>query len=227
MNLKEDNLITVYIADVSPLDDDGLFERVYSQASSERRQKVDKLRARRDKNLSLGVEYLKLLAFIGRGSDCYGAYFNLSHSGDIAICAVADCPVGCDVQLMKDSGRCADGSASGSASFESIAERFFSGDEYKLISEQKDVSGKEELFYRIWALKESFMKCTGLGFELPMNEFSVLPDGGEIALRQSVDGFEYSFYEHAENGKSGNYRFACCVRGAGGGKAFWKSVIIK
>lgn len=88
-------------------------------------------------------------------------YFSLSHSGDHAVCAINDSPVGIDIEFIGDEK-------------DQIARRFFSRSDLEYINDA-------ESFYRIWTLKESFMKVTGLGMRLPMDRFSVAdmnPDKG-------------------------------------------------
>ncbi len=80
-------------------------------------------------------------------------HFSLSHSGDFSICAVGKSPVGADIEQIGHDK-------------ENIAERFFAKEEQGFI---KDA----ESFYRIWTLKESFMKAVGLGMKLPMGSFTV------------------------------------------------------
>lgn len=80
-------------------------------------------------------------------------YFSVSHSGDYAVCALNDSPVGTDIEIVGKESR-------------NIAERFFARDELEYITDT-------ESFYHIWTLKESFMKVVGLGMRLPMDAFSV------------------------------------------------------
>ena len=80
-------------------------------------------------------------------------HFSLSHSGDYSICAVGKSPVGADIEAIGNDK-------------ERIAERFFAKEEQGFIKDS-------ESFYRIWTLKESFMKAVGLGMKLPMDSFTV------------------------------------------------------
>ena len=80
-------------------------------------------------------------------------HFSLSHSGQYAVCAVADSPIGVDIEQIKDNRP-------------EIAGRFFNPDELKYI---KDA----ESFYRIWTLKEGYLKAVGLGMKLPLDSFII------------------------------------------------------
>lgn len=75
--------------------------------------------------------------------------FNLSHSGDYVICAVGDGEVGADIQKWVPYK-------------ERTAERFFAGEEWKLLRETEE-SERTELFYRLWSRKEAYGKYTGQG----------------------------------------------------------------
>ena len=80
-------------------------------------------------------------------------YFSLSHSGKYAVCAIADSPVGVDIEEIKENRP-------------EIARRFFNPEELKYISDA-------ESFYRIWTLKEGYLKAVGLGMRLPLDSFII------------------------------------------------------
>ena len=90
--------------------------------------------------------------------DVEGLYFNLSHSGDWAACAIADRPLGLDVQE-----RC--------AYCEGLVRRFFSEAERREIEGAAD---RDQAFGRIWSLKESWIKALGTGLSTPLASFSVV-----------------------------------------------------
>ena len=89
-------------------------------------------------------------------------FFNLSHSGMYAVCAYGLSPSGVDIQKETPDRF-------------HIAERCFTEGEQALIREQGP-----EMFTRIWARKESYLKFTGQGIRVPLNSFEVLP--GEQTL---------------------------------------------
>lgn len=82
--------------------------------------------------------------------------FNLSHSGDYVICAVGDGEVGADIQKWVPYK-------------ERTAERFFAGEEWKLLRETEE-SERTELFYRLWSRKEAYGKYTGQGIGSAVGE---------------------------------------------------------
>lgn len=71
-----------------------------------------------------------------------GFHFNLSHSGGWAVCAVADCPVGVDVQEERP--------------FRPALLNKFSPWERSQLEERPQAT-----FFDLWALKEAGAKCTG------------------------------------------------------------------
>ena len=99
-------------------------------------------------------------------------FINISHSGDYAVCAAADCEVGIDIQLIRR------------ANFR-IAERYFTKEECEYIG------SSEARFFELWSKKESRLKATGTGITIPLNSFSVLENG---------DGFEFKEITPPENG---------------------------
>lgn len=189
----------IYIADVSPLMSDELFESVYSSSSDIRRRKTDSLKYRKDKNLSLGAEYLlmkacndfglrynKLRFGITENQKPYikdsGMYFNLSHSNEKVMCIMSQSPAGCDIEHIHP------------VSY-GVAGRFFHESEAEIIDSCSDCAEREKTFIKIWTLKESFIKCTGFGFRIPMNSFSVGFSESGIILRQSATDKNYSIFD--------------------------------
>lgn len=86
-------------------------------------------------------------------------YFNLSHSGEYVCCAAGDVPVGVDLQKK-------------TAVKEKIAERFFTAADNQRLS----LCRKEEwndLFFRMWSIKESFVKLTGEGLKQGLGSFEI------------------------------------------------------
>jgi 4'-phosphopantetheinyl transferase len=95
--------------------------------------------------------------------------FNLSHAGDIALCAVTEgCEVGIDIELVREK-----------LDVERIAERFFSPAERKLIAEASDPS---DTFSRIWVRKEAYVKGTGRGVGADLTQFTVSPQGDVVPV---------------------------------------------
>lgn len=76
--------------------------------------------------------------------------FSLSHSGEYAVCALADAPIGIDVQERR------------SVDALSLAERFFSPMETELLRSLPETE-RSSAFFRLWTAKESILKAQGSG----------------------------------------------------------------
>ena len=172
-------LVKVHILNCEKLADSGLFRHYCDAVPQHRREKIDRVRSDSDKRLLLGAGILleKVLGEYGTENIKTGEYgkpyipdcplhFNLSHSGDIAMLAVAGCEVGCDVQTVKPISM-------------KTAQRFFAESEYKMITDAEEGEERLRLFYRLWALKESYIKATGRGLSQALDGFAVSFDGGK------------------------------------------------
>ncbi len=205
--------IKVYTADVSALENKALFTRLYNGVSAERRAKTDRMVFGKDKRLSLGAGALLEAALAAEGvtdltfttehnkkprlANRNDISFNISHSGTKVMCAVSDRDIGCDVERITDIDM-------------EIARRFFFNEEYVSLMNCADKSERNDLFFRYWTLKESFMKVTGLGFRLALDDFCIILGENDIAVRQSVDGRRYCFREYFQDD---GYRYAVCSAG--------------
>lgn len=205
-----------YIANTEPLKENGLYCIAFDSVSAERKEKVRRYRFLKDKVLSLGAEVLLRKAL----TDCWitlpeirygfetdgkpfikgleGFGFNISHSEDLVMVAVSENRIGCDIEKVTDIDL-------------DIAKKFFFREEYENIAAIPALKERNELFFRYWTLKESFMKVTGLGIRLPLDSFSIILDKNcGISVRQSVDERTYSF---EETDFAPGYKCALCVAG--------------
>ncbi|SFU45465.1 4'-phosphopantetheinyl transferase family protein [Butyrivibrio sp. M55] len=130
-----------------------------------------------------------------------GVHFNISHSGNYVVCAVGSSPVGIDVQEHKSGGL-------------DIADRFFSKEEKDALKRASDSNDeKQKLFYDMWSLKESYIKCIGMGLSKPLDEFGIVKKDGEYKLCENgEESGEYHFmrYEFA-----GDYSLCVCSKETG------------
>ncbi|MCR5557630.1 MAG: 4'-phosphopantetheinyl transferase superfamily protein [Butyrivibrio sp.] len=156
--------------DVSFLEDGKIFDFWYDKMPVSRRQKIDLVKPLKGKLLSLGAgilftEGLKKLGLEGAeigllenkkpyiiGAD--GLYFNLSHSGGMAVCAFSDSEVGIDIEKNKEFK-------------DSLVDYVFDDREKEFVSRLSDDDNKRNaLFTSIWTMKESIMKFTGKGISM-------------------------------------------------------------
>ena len=206
-------MLKTYIACTDELENSMLFSSLYARMTQYRKDKINRMVFLKDKRLSLGAGALLDYALILEGvSDREIIYvqnqkpclknsnirFNLSHSGNMVFCAVSDKDVGCDVEQITDIDM-------------QIAARFFFHEEYAAISACPDSTSRNDLFFRYWTLKESFMKVTGLGFKLNLDDFCIDLRSDGIDVKQSVDSRNYYFKEYtADTG----YKFSVCTADA-------------
>lgn len=86
-------------------------------------------------------------------------HFNLSHSGAYVCCAVSNEPVGVDIQQLTKIK-------------EGMAERFFTEKDNQRLSVLRGEE-KKQLFFRMWSIKESYLKFTGKGMAAGLDSFEI------------------------------------------------------
>lgn len=96
-------------------------------------------------------------------------YFNLSHSGTMAMAVLADVEAGCDIEQV---GR----------NREQVARRFFTPQEQAYLHRAGEGEAWAEAFCRIWTMKEAFLKVTGEGARIPLTDFSVHPEADPVTV---------------------------------------------
>lgn len=123
--------------------------------------------------------------------------FNLSHSGNFAVCIIADKPCGIDIE-------------GGRTIKLSVAQRFFSSWEYEWIQSAKDTVGQEERFLRIWTLKEAYAKLTGLGIakEISQAAYILKQDTKQLIFADVDYAAQYQLIEQEYQ----NFRIAAVIQ---------------
>jgi 4'-phosphopantetheinyl transferase len=132
-----------------------------------------------------------------------GLHFNLSHSGDAALVAVAcSAPVGVDIEVVREI-----------ADFVAIARRHFApaevDDLLRLPPEQQ-----RDGFYVTWTRKEAFVKALGLGLSFPLGSFCTGAQDRAPRLTQ-VTGALYSDWSMADLAPADGYKAAVAVHQPG------------
>jgi 4'-phosphopantetheinyl transferase len=105
----------------------------------------------------------------------------------MVLCVVGDAPIGCDIEKVVD------------APFE-VAEHYFKPKERRYIAEGSNDSEKCRRFFRLWTMKESYLKMTGSGMsvslshiEVDLNTFTLLYDN--IPQPCNLQSFSLGNYE--------------------------------
>jgi 4'-phosphopantetheinyl transferase len=110
-------------------------------------------------------------------------YFNLSHSGGLALFAVArDMEVGIDLEQIQPE-RASVG----------IAERFFSAGEVAAL-QALPARLQSEGFFSCWTRKEAYIKAIGEGLQIPLDSFEVSVVPGQDAAILKADNEKWSLH---------------------------------
>jgi 4'-phosphopantetheinyl transferase len=117
--------------------------------------------------------------------------FNVSHSRDLALLAVAKGrDVGVDVEWKKEG-----------IEVEKLAERFFSTQEHRSLLSQSPEK-KIAAFFRGWTCKEAFLKAQGMGLSRTLSSFDVDMNVGQparlLATRPDSDEVNHWFLRELE-----------------------------
>ena len=195
----------IYMTDTRLLEDADVFRRRYADMPAERKKKIDACLLDRDRRLSLGAGILlrRALADAGardavilHGEDGKpfvpgGIHFNLSHSGDLAACAVSRAPVGLNLEALRHFGK-------------DLAGFVFHESEIALARTRAE--DPDAAFTALWTVKESVMKHSGSGLRLTPKRIRIL---SLDPVRVEADGTlreELRFTEFALPG----YRMTVC-----------------
>ncbi|MBQ7199995.1 MAG: 4'-phosphopantetheinyl transferase superfamily protein [Eubacterium sp.] len=205
----------IYAIDTDILKDEQLFSYYYALQRPERREKVDRMRFDKGKRLTLGAGIVMAAALEYAGVsgmsvtiDPHGkpvvvgavCFFNISHTKNIAVCAVSDREVGIDVEHKRE---LKDPLIRRAFTPEEIAyaEKLNMNDKNPVKAGHEDQGGQffglsddqpeklghedrqsfglsdDQLTYytRLWTIKESVMKWYGLGLALPPEDIEVNP----------------------------------------------------
>lgn len=91
-----------------------------------------------------------------------GLRVNWSHTHGLAAVAVAWADdVGIDVECLNRR-----------VAYQALAERYFSSAEARIIADTPNTD-RADVFFRLWTLKEAFVKAVGRGLSLPLDSFEI------------------------------------------------------
>ena len=153
-----------YLFDVNALT--GREDEALARLSPGRREKARRLRRGPSRLLSIGAGLLIARFFPGKeplnapGGKPYipgGPEFSLSHSGTLAVIALADVPVGADAEKDRPVG-------------EAVRLRALTG------AERAD--SRDFLFF--WTRKEAALKCLGTGVDRALDSLDIRADSAEL-----------------------------------------------
>lgn len=85
--------------------------------------------------------------------------FGISHSGELAVCALSDKPVGIDVEKVREI-----------RNVEALSARFLSERERYYVTQSSD---KSRAFLEIWTKKEAYLKESGVGLNTDLTKADV------------------------------------------------------
>jgi len=104
-------------------------------------------------------------------------HFNISHSGNFVVCAVASVEIGIDVERIRKVNL-------------RIAERFFSPSEiHDLMA--CDEENRIPYFITLWTIKESYLKAIGRGLTQHLNSFTILKSSDSYLLTGDAEAESY------------------------------------
>ncbi|MGQ4665500.1 4'-phosphopantetheinyl transferase family protein [Metabacillus halosaccharovorans] len=121
--------------------------------------------------------------------------FNLSHSGHWVVAAFDELPVGIDIEEIVPIDL-------------AITDYCFT----RLEKTQLDVQPGEktlEHFYKVWTLKESYIKAVGRGLSIPPQSFSIVYVDDRIRLQTSTDKENWCFHQYEIDDR---YALSVCAR---------------
>lgn len=181
--------------DASILDDPVLFEKGLTLVSEKRKEKVLRYQNSVPARLSLAAGILLRIAMEQYGvmdkmneimHEEFGKpylkgtdfSFNLSHSGNYAICAYSDHRIGADIQFLNKN-------------LPKYTDRILSESEKTYIMQLNEAE-RVYVFYELWARKESLIKWDGRGLRLPLQELSFV-ENNSIVDTLVFDGKKLNF----------------------------------
>jgi 4'-phosphopantetheinyl transferase len=141
-----------------------------------------------------------------------GLSFNISHSGGIALFAFTRSrQIGVDVEHVRHDFDTA-----------AIAARFFSQREQEQLS-ALPLEQSYEAFFRCWTRKEAYIKATGDGLSLPLNQFdvSIAENDQNALLATRPDDREAEQWSLRDVRIKPGYCGALCVSGTGWNLVDW------
>lgn len=118
-------------------------------------------------------------------------HYNISHSGDWVVLAIDSDEVGIDVEFMEK------------FDYSEVVNSFFSLEEQKTFFKVPNKL-RNEVFYRLWTLKESYLKAIGEGLSRELDSFTVLLKNSPVTIEKDNN------FELNELVFDKNYKLSIC-----------------
>lgn len=194
----------IFGVDIRILDDQETFDTWYRKMPEYRKNKIDSIKPIIDKKLSLGAGIVLHRALLANGVKEYEVgiaehgkpyiigrediFFNLSHSGNVAVCAISDSEVGVDIEKKRNFS-------------EGLIKKVFDEKEIKDVEKRAETTEeKNQQYTALWTIKESIMKYYGKGIALDPSSIHV-DFGDEISAKCEYfpeDNLNIFFNNYAE-----------------------------
>ncbi|QGQ96130.1 4'-phosphopantetheinyl transferase superfamily protein [Paenibacillus psychroresistens] len=126
-------------------------------------------------------------------------HYNISHSGAWVLCIFGSTPVGVDIEKIEPIDAI------------QIAERFFSALEREYLNSVVSEDCLSD-FYKIWTLKESYIKAVGKGLSIPLDTFNVV--GSKLSYSLSSSSTVEIDYELKQYNFEEGYECSACAHNA-------------
>ncbi|MDO4206520.1 MAG: 4'-phosphopantetheinyl transferase superfamily protein [Lachnospiraceae bacterium] len=213
-------MLRVYLLHTDELKDLAVNEDLFS---AQRKEKIQKLKHEDDKQLSKGVELLLMYGLKQIDPSVHfplsikeeesgnlllenqldpPVFFNLSHAKEYAACAIADKPVGIDVECVKTREV-------------QHMDRILHPQEVMIQGFITNPEEKKKFFYECWVTKESYLKNLRCGLTVRPSEFAVNEDKLETEKSELENRYVHIYkageIENADWKFDASYRLAVCT----------------
>ncbi|GEM_PF-2513885 len=126
-------------------------------------------------------------------------YFNISHSADLVLIALARKPVGIDIEKLRDI-----------EDYDRTAALFLSDKEKRLLYNNETSFLKKNTFFEIWTHKEAVVKALGYGLHFPLHKINILHSKHQFLNTIYIKNKIYTVRDILIDK---NYRTAICKEG--------------
>ena len=165
-------MVKVYAMNIKNLPDPLENQEILCGLGKQRIEKIHRYKQLKSRKQSLGAGLLLKHCLDSLGMDmddiAYGengkpflnnVCFNISHSDEMVIIAISEREIGCDIEKIGEHKQ-------------KIAKRYFTESEIAYLQEFEEHKRAEE-FYRLWTIKESYVKKTGEGMKIGLDSFEI------------------------------------------------------